>query len=106
MHSLLTKFFQKRGIESIDKLDKEEKQAFEQWQLILTKEELTVEDIKKFCRTQIEIIEGKWSDLNLEQTKKAELIPYHTVYSILLKAIQSPKAARESLEIQLNQLLK
>ena len=27
---------------------------------ILSKEELTLEDIKEFCKTQCEIIEGKW----------------------------------------------
>jgi hypothetical protein len=106
MHGLLTKLLRKRGIETANQLSDEEKQTFENWQLILNKEELTVEDIKMFCSAQIKVIEGKWADFNLEQSKKAELIPYHTCYAILLAAISSPRSARESLEIQLNQLIK
>ena len=47
----------------------------------------------------------KWKDLDTLNAKKAELIPYHVVYKTLLAAIESPKSAREALEIQLNQLL-
>lgn len=106
MHGILTKLLQKRGIESVNKLDKEEKQTFDNWEKILSKEELTLEDVKNFCQSQIDVIEGKWKDLNVDNLKKAELIPYHTVYKTLLTAIQSPRSARESLENQLNQLLK
>lgn len=105
MHSLIYKLLHKRGIETIDELSQEEKSTFDTWQKILTKDELTIEDIKKFCESQIDIIENKWKDLNLENSKKAELIPYHTVYKTLLAAIDSPKSARSQLEIQLNQLI-
>jgi len=71
----------------------------------ISKEELTLEDVKQFCATQTDIIEGKWKDYGLENVKKAELIPYHTVYKTLLEAIDSPKSAREQLEKHLNQLL-
>ena len=104
MLGILHKLLQKRGIESLDQLTTEEKKDFDTWEKILSKEELTVEDIKRFCSTQCEIIETKWQDYSVEQSKKAELIPYHTVYKTLLAAIDSPKAAREQLEQQLNQL--
>lgn len=105
MKSILHKLLERRGIESIDKLDKEERQTFDDWDKILSKEELTIEDIKQFCKAQIEVIEGKWKDLNVDNSKKAELIPYHTVYKTFLLAIDSPQSARESLEKNLNQLL-
>ena len=101
MHVLLQKLLGKRGIKDIAALDEEEKVTFQGWQKILSKEELNIDDIKEFCNSQISVIEGKWQDYNLENTKKAELIPYHTVYKTLLLAISSPKVAREALEQQL-----
>ena len=88
-----------------DELSQEEQQTFKEWQLVLNKEELTTEDIKNFCRNQLEVIEGKWADLNLDQEKKAQLIPYHTCYRLMLAAIDAPKLAKESLEKNLIQLI-
>lgn len=104
MHTLLEKLFQKRGIEDVNQLDKEEKQVFEEWNLVLNKEELSTEDIKKFLQAQIEAIEGKWADIT--SLNKADLIPYHTCYKLLLGAISSPRSAREAMEKQLINLLK
>ena len=105
MHGIIQKLLGKRGIQSIDQLDKEEKATFDAWQKILSKDELTTGDIKAFCQSQVDVIEGKWKSLSLENTKKAELIPYHTVYKMILAAIDSPKSAREALEMQLTQLI-
>ena len=104
MLDILNKLLQKRGVK-FDELDKEEKTQFEQWKLVLTKDELSTQDIKDFCQNQVDIIEGKWQDLNIENNKKAELIPYHTVYNLLLKVLDSPKEARLALEKNLQQLI-
>ena len=104
MTDILNKLLQKRGVQ-YDELDIEEKKQFDNWKLVLTKDELTTQDIKDFCQSQVDVIEGKWQDLNLEQIKKAELIPYHTVYNLLLKVIDSPKEARSALEKNLLQLI-
>ena len=106
MHTLLDKLLRKRGIQDVTELSEEEKVNFQQWQEILSKDELTLSDVKQFCATQTQIIESKWSDYNTEQTKKAELIPYYTVYKAILAAIDSPKAARAAVEQQLIQLTK
>mgnify|MGYP001569364737 FL=1 len=106
MHNILSKLLAKRGIKDVTELDKEERIQFEVWHGILSKENLTLEDIKNFCQAQIEVIEGKWKDFNIKQSKKAEWIPYHTVYSTLLLAIESPKVARANLEKQLLELIK
>lgn len=103
--NILDKILQKRGIKSVDQLSPEEKVTFEGWRKVLAKDELTLDDIKEFCQLQIDIIEGKWKDYNLDNSKKAEFIPYHTVYKALLQVISSPKVEREQLEAQLNQLL-
>ena len=104
MLDILNKLLQKRGVK-YEELDKEEKKQFEDWKLVLTKDELTTQDIKDFCQSQVDTINGKWQDLNLDQAKKAELIPYFTVYNLLLKVIDSPKEARSALEKNLQQLL-
>ena len=106
MHKLLYNLLNKRGIKTIDELEPEEKRDFENWRAILSKEELNLEDVKQFCSTQCEIIKQKWSDYNLPNEKKAELIPYFTVYNTLLAAIDSPKVGREALERQLIELTK
>lgn len=113
MHPLLSRLLVKRGISDAAKLDnspssdgsKSEQQLFLDYQVILSKEELTVSDIRSFCESQIQTIESKWRDLNIRQEVKSELIPYHTVYKTLLSALESPKAARENLEKYLNSLI-
>ena len=105
-HPLIDKLFNRRGIKDINDLQPEEKATYENWEKILSKEELTMADLKEFCKTQIAVIEGKWSDYAVDNAKKAEMIPYHTVYKTLLLAIDSPRSAREAMEIQLQQLIK
>lgn len=104
MKDILYRLLNKRGLK-VEELDNDEKAQFETWNAILSKEELTLEDVKQFCLTQCEIIKGKWSNYDLENAKKAEFIPYFTVYSTLLQVIQSPKVARENLEKHLLQLI-
>lgn len=104
MHPIISRLLRKRGINDVNELDSDEKKTFEAWQEVLQKEELSVEDIKNFCRMQVEIIETKWSDYN--SSNKSEMIPYHTIWTMLLKAIEGPKQAKVALEKNLEQLLK
>lgn len=103
--NILEKFLKKVGVTSPDQLSSEEQKTYEEWRKILSKDELTLGNIKDFCRTQVSIIEAKWKDYNLENSKKAELIPYHTVYRTLEQVVEAPRLEREQLEAQLNQLL-
>ena len=104
--SILTKLLEKRKIKDVNELDTEEKQQFDKWQKILSKEELTIDDVKKFCEMQCELIENKWKDYEISQAKKAEWITAHTIYKTLLQIIESPKVGKEQLEQYLNELLK
>ena len=114
MNSLLYKLLKKKGLESIDELDDNplpdgspsEKQTFEDYRRILSKKELTTKDIKEFCESQLGVIESRWQDLSVKNKRKAELIPYHTVYKTLLMVMDSPKSKREQLEKQLLELTK
>ena len=98
LHNLLTRLLSKRGIKNVDLLDEDEKKTFEVWQEVLQKEELDVEDIKNFCKMQIEIIENRWRDYTLELSKKSELLPYHTIWKMILSAIESPKVGKEAFD--------
>ena len=104
--SILSRFLEKRKIKDVNELDKEERQQFETWQKILSKEELTIDDVKKFCEAQCDLIENKWKDYDIPQAKKAEWITAHTIYSTLSQIMESPKVGREQLEQYLNELLK
>jgi hypothetical protein len=105
MNNFLSKYLKKQGIKNVDEMEPEEQKVFEQWQAVLNKEELTIADFKAFCQSQVDVIEAKWRDLSLANAKKAELIPYHTVYKTLLGVIAGPVAARETLEAHLQQLI-
>lgn len=105
MHKLLEQLFRKKGIPNYKDLSEEEKAEFERSKLLLSKDELTVKDVKGFCKMQISIIKGKWGDYDTEQAKKAELIPYFTVYNSLLTAIDGPKAIKEAEEMRLKALI-
>lgn len=105
MFPLLEKYLRKKGIDDPVKLSPEEKATFDSWEKVLNKDELSIDDIKKFCQGQIGAIENRWKDLLIDQSKKAELIPYHTVYKIMLTVTEAPKQMREALETQLNQMI-
>ena len=105
MHNLLTKLFVKKGIKDITQLDKEEKAIFDNYERILSKKQLDIEDIKKFVEGQIGIIEARWRDLAVEESKKSALVPYHTVYKTILLAISAPEVERANLENYLIQLI-
>ena len=107
MHSLLSKLLQKRGIENIEDLSKEEKTWFDEKQRVLSQnDEISLEDFRKFCQTQIDLIEGQWKNLDNSKEKNERLIGLFTVYSTLKKIIAAPKGERELLEDYLTQLLK
>lgn len=105
MHNLLSKYLEKLKIKSVTELEPEEQKVYEEWEKVLTKEELSIKDFKQFCEAQVGAIEAKWKDLTVDNSKKAELIPYHTVYKMLLGVMASPQHAREALEVQLQQLI-
>lgn len=102
---ILETIFQKKGIKSVNDLSQEERETFENYQKILDKDELTIEDFKKFLQQQISIIETRWKDLELSAQRKGELVPYHTAYRTLLQAIDAPKMEKIQLENLLNSML-
>ena len=114
MHSLLSRWLEKRGVKSADDLDNTpmpdgsptELEIYNEYKKGLTKEDLTMEDLENYCLGQVSIIEAKWADYNVDKAKKAELLPYHTIYKAILNVIKGPVAVREAMEKQLEQLTK
>lgn len=106
MHNLLSKVLYAKGVSDPTELSDEERQQYLTWKEVLNKGELTIEDVKGFCRTQTDIIRQKWSDYNIDEKTKAGLIPYFTVYNSLLAAIESPNQAKVALEKHLEGLTK
>ena len=100
--SILSRILEKKGIKDITQLDTEERETFEHYQAILSKKDISVEDLKHFLQAQIKVIEAKWKDYGTQS--KADLIPYHVIYRSLLDIITSPQAEREQLEKYLTQL--
>lgn len=103
--NILEKFLKSRGIKSPEELSRDERKDFDNWQAIISKPELTTKDIQNFCLTQVSLIENKWKSYDTDTEKKAQLIPYHTVYRTLLQIIDSPQQERSNLEATLNQLI-
>ena len=116
MHILLTKLLNKRGIKDVAELDDRpiiegvlsEKGQFEKWNetLLGGEDVFSVDRLKSFCISQKKVIEGQWKNLDNDTRKNDRLITMHTVYSILLEAIDSPKVEREKLERELENLTK
>ena len=110
--SILYKWLHKQGIENLEPqseknpkgISLEELQTFDKYQKILSKEIVTIEDIKLFLKQQLNVIDQKFKNLDVSNDRKAELIPYYNVYSSFLVAIDAPIKEREILENYLIQL--
>ena len=104
MHSLLKSLLTKRGIKDLSELSTEEKETFENWDIALTGT-ITVEKIKQFCEGQISRIQDQYANPDNTEKKDMYLKASLTIYSTLIKIINSPEAERESLEKYLTKLL-
>lgn len=106
LHNLLSNLLKVRKIRDVTELTEEERTTFANYERILNKTKVTIDDFENFLKTQIATIEMKWQDLSMPATAKAELLPYHTVYNVLLKVIGAPDTERKNLEDYLTQIIK
>lgn len=91
----LLAWLHKRGVDDPAKLSGEEKIVYEQYQAILSKKELTIDDLRIFLKQERGKIEAKWRS---DMTSKEALLPYFTVYGVILEALDSPQQQRAQLE--------
>lgn len=106
MHKKLAEYLDQQGIKDLQSLSPEEKATYDQYQAILSDGEVTVEKVLEFCKRQMAIIEMRWRDFEVDEGKKAQLIPYRVVYSCIAEAITAPRAERALLERKLDSLIK
>ena len=105
MHFLLEKLFKKRGIKDINDLDQAEKETYDKWEKILGESEMTVDKIKEFCQSQLNVIEEQLKSFDNTLQKNERLVIYFNVYKAIMDLTKSPVAERESLIKYLNQLI-
>jgi hypothetical protein len=105
MTNILSQLLQKRGINDVNELSKEERVEFDNWNAILSKDEVSIEKIAEFCQSQIAIVERSFDDLERSPQKTDRLVLQHTIYSKFLNLISGPKHEREALEKYLQGLL-
>ena len=87
MHLLLSNLLKKRGIKDVEELSKEEKEWFKEKERILSlKDEITGEDVKKFCLAQKNIIEDQFFQGNCSLAFRIVNIHlfFHALFSIVL----------------------
>lgn len=94
--SILDKLLEKKGIKSIDDLSPEERAIFDNYKVTLTGKTVTIKDLEEFCRSQVRIIEGKFS--GPPSPHDVYLKACLHVYLTLLQAIEAPKVERANLE--------
>ena len=107
MHILLSKLLKKRGLETLEELNKEEKEWFQEKERLLSQnDEISIKDFEKFCENQLGIIQDQWKNFDNSSQKNERLIIAHTIYSTILKTMTRSKLEREILEDYLEQLIK
>lgn len=103
--NILSELFKKRGIKDYTELSSEEKVQYEEWKTVLSKENLTISDVKDFCLDQLSLIEVQFKDLDRDFSKTDRLVLLHSVYTAIMTLLDSPKIERENLEKYLTGLL-
>ena|SRR3990167_1786557 len=105
MHPLIARLFEKKGINDVRELSPDDQVEFHGWQKVFTQEDVSLEQVKKFCRSQLDAIEGHWSNLDNSNQKNERLIIQHTVYKTLLNLISAPSESKANLERYLQEMI-
>lgn len=98
MNSRISKVLNKRGIKSVGDLTPEERADVMRWESVLSKDELTAQDIERFCLDRAAAIEKRWSDTQVKAEELARLVSMHCVYRAIASAIRSPAEEKARLE--------
>lgn len=102
--SILDKLLKKRGIEHIEELSQEERVQFDNWNRVLSKETLKLEDIETHCKNEVKKIQDKFKDSRNVEDDRFYKACLH-VYLNILALFEADQVQRESLEKHLNQIL-
>lgn len=103
---MLDKILEKIGIKSYEDLNEEEKKTYREWEKILSKGEITIEELKKFIINQITVLELQILNPDNSKEKDVFLKSQLRILRVLLGFIESPKKSREWLEGYLKSIFK
>lgn len=101
----LSKLLEVAGVKKVEELSPEEQDTYERYRKVLSGENLTLDNVKEFCQSQIRLIEEKFA-LNPRTDDDIYLKACLHVYLNIVKAIDAPQMERELLEKHLEQLIK
>lgn len=103
--SILDKLLAKRGIKNEDELSPEEKADFYRFKKILAGGDMTVDRIREFCEDKCTSIEKQWRGTDNSFAKNDRLVTMHTVFSMIIEAIDLPQLEREQVEREIEHLI-
>jgi len=106
MHPLIMRFFKKKGIDGSDQLTPEEMRIYDQWNEILTKEAITIEELGKFVGDEIQRLTDKLTNPDISDKRDIFLKARIADYKAIQKIIQRPSTAKNELENYLRKLIK
>jgi hypothetical protein len=105
MHPLLAKWLQKLKVNNISELDVNEKQTYDNYNMILSGGEITVDKILELCKAQKKIIENNYSNPDNSVDKDKVLKAGLGIYNTLIRLIEAPQSEKVALEQELNKLI-
>jgi hypothetical protein len=100
---MLDQILQKLNLKSIDDLKPAEKATWMQWASILGKQDVTIEDLKKFLPGELERATVELRKHDNSAPKDAYYKAYGDILSTITKVIVTPAQERESLKAMLKQ---
>ncbi len=95
MHFLIQRLIEKWGYKEIIEVPIEERSQLLEYQDVLNKEKVEMEDILKFCKDQKAIVEKQFRNFDNSQQKNERLQAALAFYGSLIDFIEGPMVGRE-----------
>jgi hypothetical protein len=104
---MLQDILQKLGIKDFDKLNDAERKVYLNWAEVLSsKKDVTIEDLKRILPTELERANKELSDFDGSAKKLNYYQAYANLCRFLITTITGPEEQRKQLEQQLKQKFK
>jgi intergrase/recombinase len=100
---MLEQILAKLNLKSIDELKPAERATWQQWARILSKTDVTIEELKKFLPQELERATIELRKHENSPQKDSYYKAYGDIISLLTKFITSPEKEREQLKAMLKQ---
>ena len=100
---MLEQILLKLGLKSIDDLTPAEKATWQKWAVILGRENITIDDLKKFLPMELERATVELRKHDNSPAKDSYYKAYGDILALITKFIVSPETERDSLRSMLKQ---